>query len=70
MTTPQTHVSTAHTEGEDDRGVDTREWRRMAIGLIVGLVLAALVLACGVFAILLRIAPAPEPVTTSYRELT
>ena len=43
MTTPQTHVSTAHTEGEDDRGVDTREWRRMAIGLIVGLVLAALV---------------------------
>ena len=43
MTTPQTHVSTAHTEGEDDRGVDTREWRRMAIGLIVGLILAALV---------------------------
>ena len=43
MTTPQTHVSTAHTEGEDDRGVDTREWRRMAIGLILGLVLAALV---------------------------
>lgn len=43
MTTPQTHVSTSHTEGEDDRGVDTREWRRMAIGLILGLVLAALV---------------------------
>ena len=43
MTTPQTHVSTSHTKGEDDRGVDTREWRRMAIGLILGLVLAALV---------------------------
>ncbi|TVU83326.1 DASS family sodium-coupled anion symporter [Corynebacterium aurimucosum] len=43
MTTPHTHVSTSHTEGEDDRGVDTREWRRMAIGLILGLVLAALV---------------------------
>ncbi|MCG7260366.1 DASS family sodium-coupled anion symporter [Corynebacterium aurimucosum] len=43
MTTPHTHVSTSHTEGEDDHGVDTREWRRMAIGLILGLVLAALV---------------------------
>ena len=43
MTTPQTHVSTAHTEGEDDRGVDTREWRRMAIGLFVGLALAIFV---------------------------
>lgn len=43
MTTPQTHVSTAHTEGEDDRGVDRKDWRRMAIGLIVGLALAILV---------------------------
>ncbi|OFN76764.1 MULTISPECIES: DASS family sodium-coupled anion symporter [unclassified Corynebacterium] len=43
MTTPHTHVSTAHTEGEDDRGVDTREWRRMAIGLFVGLALAIFV---------------------------
>ena len=43
MTTPHTHVSTAHAEGEDDRGIDRKDWRRMAIGLIVGLILAALV---------------------------
>ena len=43
MTTPHTHVSTAHTEGEDDHGVDRKDWRRMAIGLFAGLVLAAIV---------------------------
>ena len=43
MTTPQTHESTAHVEGEEDHGVAKREWRRMLIGLFLGLALAALV---------------------------
>lgn len=43
MTTPHTHTSTAHTEGEDDHGVNAGEWRRQAIGIFVGLALAALV---------------------------
>ncbi|HAT1251210.1 TPA: DASS family sodium-coupled anion symporter [Corynebacterium striatum] len=43
MTTPHTHESTAHVEGEDDRGVKQSEWRRMVIGLFLGVALAALV---------------------------
>ncbi|MDO5032543.1 DASS family sodium-coupled anion symporter [Corynebacterium sp.] len=43
MTTPQTHESTSHAEGEEDHGVDQREWRRMLIGLFTGLILAAIV---------------------------
>lgn len=43
MTTPQTHPSTAHAEGEDDKPLGTFEWRREFTGLIVGIVLAALI---------------------------
>ncbi|AKE38131.1 SLC13 family permease [Corynebacterium camporealensis] len=43
MTVPHTHKSTSHTEGEDDLGPQTLEWRRQAIGIFVGLALAALV---------------------------
>ncbi len=43
MTTPQTHVSTAHAEGEDDGGVNSSELRRQLTGIIVGLVLAAVI---------------------------
>lgn len=43
MTTPHTHESTAHVEGEDDHGVKQSEWRRMVIGLFLGVALAALV---------------------------
>ncbi len=43
MTTPHTHESTAHVEGEDDQGVKQGEWRRMVIGFFLGVALAALV---------------------------
>lgn len=43
MTTPHLHESTAHAEGENDHGASAKEWRRQAIGLIVGLALALLV---------------------------
>ncbi|QPK79274.1 DASS family sodium-coupled anion symporter [Corynebacterium lizhenjunii] len=43
MSTPITHQSTAHTEGEDDHGVKAAEWRRQLIGLFTGLALALLV---------------------------
>ncbi|APT91703.1 carboxylate transporter [Corynebacterium phocae] len=43
MTTPQTQVSTAHAASGEDSATARREWRRMAIGIIAGLALAALV---------------------------
>ena len=43
MTTPHTHESTAHTEGDEAPKVPRGEWRRQFIGLFVGLALAVLV---------------------------
>ena len=43
MTTPHTHESTAHTEGDEAPGAPRSEWRRQFIGLFIGLGLAVLV---------------------------
>ncbi|MEX3515576.1 MULTISPECIES: SLC13 family permease [unclassified Corynebacterium] len=43
MTTPQTHESTAHSEGEEDKGVKKGELRRQLIGIVGGLALAIIV---------------------------
>ena len=43
MTTPQTHESTAHAEGEEDKGVKKGELRRQLIGIVGGLALAIIV---------------------------
>ncbi|MGV0326537.1 SLC13 family permease [Corynebacterium confusum] len=43
MTTPQTHESTAHPEGEEDKGVKKGELRRQLIGIVGGLALAIIV---------------------------
>ncbi|WIM71120.1 SLC13 family permease [Corynebacterium suedekumii] len=43
MSTPQTHESTAVTEGELTEVRETREWHRQLFGIVLGIVLAALV---------------------------